>query len=130
VARRPNRSARPITAAVVRRLALALPEATESSHFDHPDFRVRNKIFATLPKDGGMVCLKTTPANLDALVSFDATTFRDVWRARWIGVRLDGVTVPMLRELLEDAWRLAAPKRLWTALSASGERRGLTGDRR
>jgi hypothetical protein len=28
------------------RLALALPEATEAAHMAHPDFRVRNKIFA------------------------------------------------------------------------------------
>jgi hypothetical protein len=31
-----------------RRLALALPEAVESEHMGHPDFRVRKKIFATL----------------------------------------------------------------------------------
>jgi hypothetical protein len=41
-----------------RKLALSLPEATEMSHMDHPDFRVRNKIFATLAypdKGWGMV---------------------------------------------------------------------------
>jgi hypothetical protein len=37
-----------MTANQFRRLALSLPEAVESSHFNHPDFRVRNKIFATL----------------------------------------------------------------------------------
>ena len=31
-----------------RQLALSLPEAAESSHMRHPDFRVRGKIFATL----------------------------------------------------------------------------------
>ena len=31
-----------------RRMALELPEATESSHMSHPDFRVGGKIFATL----------------------------------------------------------------------------------
>ena len=43
-----------------RRLALALPEATERSHMGHPDFRVGGKIFATLgwPEGGwGMVKL-------------------------------------------------------------------------
>ena len=37
-------------------------EAIESSHMNHPDFRVRGKIFATIPsvaKDEGMV--KLTP---------------------------------------------------------------------
>ena len=46
-----------------RTLALSLPEATESAHQNHPDFRVRGKVFATLgyPDDKwGMV--KLTPA--------------------------------------------------------------------
>jgi hypothetical protein len=34
--------------ALFRRLALQLPEAIESSHMDHPDFRLNNQIFATL----------------------------------------------------------------------------------
>lgn len=31
-----------------RRLVLSMPEATEGSHMGHPDFRVKDKIFATL----------------------------------------------------------------------------------
>jgi hypothetical protein len=31
-----------------RGLALSLPDASESAHMGHPDFRVRGKIFATL----------------------------------------------------------------------------------
>jgi hypothetical protein len=31
-----------------RRLALALPDAIEVGHMDHPDFRVGGKVFATL----------------------------------------------------------------------------------
>jgi hypothetical protein len=34
--------------ALFRRLALALPQAVEGSHMDHPDFRLNNQIFATL----------------------------------------------------------------------------------
>jgi hypothetical protein len=43
-----------MTANDFRRLALALPETTESTHMDHPDFRVCKKIFATLgyPSEG------------------------------------------------------------------------------
>jgi hypothetical protein len=33
----------------VRRLALVLPEAVEQNHFGRPSFRVRGRIFATLP---------------------------------------------------------------------------------
>jgi hypothetical protein len=34
--------------ALFRRLALQLPSAAESSHMNHPDFRLNNQIFATL----------------------------------------------------------------------------------
>jgi hypothetical protein len=51
-----------MTADDFRQLALALPESAERAHMDHPDFRVKNKIFATLghpAKGWGMV--KLTP---------------------------------------------------------------------
>ena len=44
-----------------RRLALSLPEAIESAHMGHPDFRVGGRIFATLgspDSSHGMVKLK------------------------------------------------------------------------
>jgi hypothetical protein len=113
---------RAITPAVVRRLALALPEAVESSHFAQPDFRIRNKIFATLPDDGRSVVLKTTPGNLDALVSADGSIFWDEWRGRWLGVRLDGVSLALLRDLIAEAWRVVAPKRLSVALKTTRTR--------
>jgi hypothetical protein len=112
----------------VRRLALALPEAVERSHFARPDFRVHNKIFATLPPDGHTVVLRLAPANVDALVSANPATFWNEWRGRWLGIRLDRIALPLLRDLLLDAWRTVAPKRLAAAPSMSGTqvRRRLT----
>jgi len=52
-----------MTANEFRAAALKVPGAIESAHMDHPDFRVKGKIFASLgyPDDGwGMV--KLTPA--------------------------------------------------------------------
>ncbi|NYF81265.1 MmcQ/YjbR family DNA-binding protein [Granulicella arctica] len=57
----------PTTAAVFRKLALSLPGAVESSHMGHPDFRLNNRIFATLSaqaKGCGMV--KLTPEQQSA----------------------------------------------------------------
>src|SRR6266850_6653388 len=103
---------RRITPAQVRRLALGMPESFESSHFSRPDFRVHNKIFATLPPDGQTVVLRLAPANVDTLISADPVAFWDEWRGRWLGVRLDRIALPLLRDLIADAWRTVAPKRL------------------
>ena len=58
------------TIVTFRRLALGLPEATEGAHMGHPDFRVRNKIFASLgvpDADWGMV--KLTPEQQAVLIA-------------------------------------------------------------
>jgi len=45
-----------------RRLALALPGAVESSHMGAPDFRIKDRIFATLAYGAkGLGTLKLTP---------------------------------------------------------------------
>jgi len=48
-----------VTSADFRRIALSLPQAVESAHMGHPDFRVGGKIFATISPDDtcGMVKL-------------------------------------------------------------------------
>ncbi len=44
-----------------RRLALALPETVESAHMGHPDFRLNDRIFATLSaEERGLGTLKLT----------------------------------------------------------------------
>lgn len=101
----------PIDQARAREIALSLPETHESSHRGRPDLRVANKIFATLPPDGRTINIKVTPTNLDALVTADAETYRDVWGGTWVGVELARVDAATVRGLLEDAWRLVAPSR-------------------
>jgi hypothetical protein len=76
----------------------------------HPDFRVGNKIFASLPHNVRTVAMKIAPENLDALVRSDPEIFKNVWGGRWVGVNLDRVTRPVLRDLLTDAWALTVSK--------------------
>jgi hypothetical protein len=101
----------------VRAFALGLPDVEEGPHFDRPAFRVRRKIFATLPAGGHTVTLKTTSVNLEALATADPETFRDVWRGTWMSVELSRVDPESLQALITDAWRLAAPKRLAASVS-------------
>ncbi len=66
-----------MTAHQFRRLALGMPEAVESSHMGHPDFRVGKKVFATLgypDSKSGMVKLSADQQAM--LVSAEPEVFR------------------------------------------------------
>jgi hypothetical protein len=62
-----------------RRLALALPGAIESSHMDHPDFRLNNRIFATLSgQEKGCGVLKLTTEQQQAFIAEQPEIFSPV----------------------------------------------------
>jgi len=100
-----------------RRMALALPEATESAHMDHPDFRVRGKIFATLgypAKGWGMV--KLTAEEQHYFSQVEPKVFapaKGAWGRRGAtSVQLKAASKKTLSKALYAAWRNMAPKRL------------------
>jgi hypothetical protein len=89
-----------------RRLALALPDATEQDHHGRPSFRVKGKIFATLWDERHMNVMVDEPGIHTAV-----QTNPNVCEEMWWGKRLAAVQVdltradePLLTELLEDAW--------------------------
>jgi hypothetical protein len=99
-----------------RRFALGFPDAVESAHMHHPDFRVRGKIFATLgypDEEWGM--LKLTPEEQKNFIQADPAVFRPVkgaWGRRGnTNVYLPKAKIDRVREALGVAWRNAAPKR-------------------
>lgn len=101
--------------ASARQIALSLPEATEEPHFDMTSFRVRGKIFATVPPDGSRLHVFVDEQEAEACVAEDPAAFELL---RW-GQRLAGLRIQLarsapdrVRELLEEAWRRKAPKRL------------------
>ena len=101
-----------------RRLALSFPEAVESSHMNHPDFRVRGgKIFATLAypdKNWGMV--KLTREQQEEFVRAEPKVFvpvKGAWgRGGATSVLLRGAKSGELRPAMAAAWCNAAPKKL------------------
>lgn len=105
-----------VTAEQMRKLALAMPEAEQKSHFEQPDFRVRNKIFAGLNRAGDEGNLKLTPELQALLLSTHPDAFypaAGAWgRAGWTHVRLALAELAELRALIEEAWRIIAPKAL------------------
>lgn len=105
-----------MTPARFRKLALELPEAVESEHMDHPDFRVRGKIFASLgpDEDWGMVKLRPDQQALLTREEPEAfTAFPGAWGRRGCTkVILESAKEPSVREALAWAWRNTAPKKL------------------
>lgn len=98
-----------------RRFALSLPETTEEPHFDMSSFRVRGKIFATVPPQGGVLHVFVDEAEARSAAASDPGAYSELW---W-GKKLSGVRVHLERaerrevcELLELAWRRKAPKKL------------------
>jgi len=65
--------------ALFRRLALSLPEAVESSHMNHTDFRLNNQIFATLSgQEKGLGVLKLTLDQQQAFIADQPHIFSPV----------------------------------------------------
>jgi hypothetical protein len=100
----------------VRRIALGLPEAEEVLTWGTDiTFRVRGKIFAIGGEGAEVVSIKASLEAQQDLLALDSGTFSKAaytGRYGWVNVRLDGIGESHLRELLENAWRQTAPKRL------------------
>lgn len=104
-----------VSAAGVRKMALSLPETTEQPHHDMTSFRVRGKIFATMPPDGGRLHVFLPE---DAVLLYCAE-FPDAADELWWGKKIRGCRVVLaraqrvlVRELLNEAWTHKAPKSL------------------
>ena len=110
-----------MTADEARVLALSLPGAEESSHFDTPDFRVRGKIFATLPGPDRMV-VRIDPEGQAVLLAAEPATFAPcpgAWGLKgWTIVQLGSVDPDVLRDLLVDSWSRLVPKKVAAAFDA------------
>ena len=113
----------PRALARLRKLCLELPEAHEVEAWGEPTFRVRNKLFAMYADasnhhGGGRpaVWCKAAPGNQRVMMQAAPDRFfvpPYVGPSGWIGIWLDGgADWTELAELLRDAYRLTAPKRL------------------
>ena len=106
-----------MTPSEFQRLALSLPEATEQSHMDHPDFRVRGKIFATLGHlDSGRAMVRLTSEQQQALTGSRPQIFAPVpggWGRRGATyVTLEVADEDAVHDALLMAWRNTAPAAL------------------
>lgn len=108
--------------------ALKLPETTEEPHFERTSFRVNKKIFATMTPDGEEAMVKVTPPEkVQMLLDSKPDVFFSYggWTARngSLGVRLRKAASPLVRDLLSEAWRSVAPRRLVNAAAPAKSKR-------
>jgi len=106
-----------MTAEDFRRMALRFPEARETAHMGHPDFRVGGKIFATLGyPDERWAMVRLTGEQQRALIGAEPKVFelvKGAWgRQGATNVRLKPAKRDTVHLALEAAWRNRAPKRL------------------
>lgn len=100
-------------------IAVALPEVTPAPYGDDAlSLKVRGRGFAYLNERHLRALVKATLAERAALVATEPDVFTDGWssgRFGWVRVQLAGVDADEFAELLTEAWRMTAPKRLVAA---------------
>ena len=99
---------------------MALPEAEEILTWETDiTFRVRGKIFAIGGEGADRVSIKAGLETQAELIDLDPQTFASsayVGRFGWVTVDLGRVEPGLLANLLREAWRRSAPKRLAATL--------------
>ena len=96
-----------ITDEQMRAIALELPDTEERSHFGHPDFRVKNRIFATLwPGQNRCVLRLSSEDQALVLISHPRifTIPAGAGRGGWTNVDLSTAGEEHFRTLVRKAW--------------------------
>lgn len=107
-----------VTFETARRVALAFPHVEEGTSYGTPAFRVKGRFLARLREDGETLAVKCGFEERDFRMMADPETFftTDHYRGYpMVLVRLATVKPSDLHEVLEQAWRIHAPKRLLAA---------------
>lgn len=104
-----------MTADQFRAIALSFPDAVESFHMNHPDFRVGGKIFATLGYPNGKWGALSLPTDEQAcLIDAEPEGFipaKGAWgRAGATQVCLARVRLSSVRSALKIAWQYRVEK--------------------
>jgi len=107
----------------VRAIALALPETEERPSYGTPGFRVKDRLFARIREPGVLLVWCADEAEKDFLIRAEPEKFFTI--PHYDGypsvlVRLAAVGREELTELLTDAWRTRAPKRVLARLDDDG----------
>lgn len=97
-------------------LGSSLPEVEESTWYRTPALKVRGKAFCRMKEDGETLVIRVIDLeDKEALLLSDPQVYSTTPHYdgyAYVLVKLEAIAREPLRELLEDAWRCVAPKRL------------------
>lgn len=97
----------------VRKYAMSLPEASEAPHFEYSSFRVRGKIFVTVPPGEAFVHVFAPEESREAAVAMHPEFVEKLtWGHKVVGVRiaLAKASPEVVKSLVLAAWTHKAPK--------------------
>lgn len=103
-----------MTLADVRDLAMDLRGTTESPHHRYTSFRVRGRIYATAPKEGGSLHVFVDEEDRERMVRIDPEAYAKLgWGRKVVGLRveLERARREDVAALLRTAWQRKLPKR-------------------
>lgn len=114
--------------APLRNLGLDYPEAVEAEAFGAPTFQVRTRNFAMVHKPDERVAVwcKAPPGAQEAFIASEPDRYFKPpylgpkgWIAAWISPESDP-DWDAIAEIIDESYRLIAPKRLVTTLDKAG----------
>jgi hypothetical protein len=99
----------------VHKYALSLPEVAEAPHHHFSSFRVRGKIFVTVPPDENFLHIFVDDEVRDeALALHGVFVEKLLWGGKVVGVRVElaSADAKVVKGLVANAWRNKAPRAL------------------
>lgn len=108
-----------VTVDDVRALAKTLPRTTEALVRDRVKFRIGSIVYLAFSRDETVMGFAFPKEEREALVASEPDKFMmpstSDLRYHWVHVRLAAIDATEMRELVLDAWRMVAPKRVVAA---------------
>ena len=103
-----------MTLADARDLAMDLRGSTESPHHRYTSFRVRGRIYATAPVEGGSLHVFVDEEDRERMVRIDPATYQKLgWGKKTVGLRVDLAKAQReeVAALLRAAWQRKLARR-------------------
>jgi hypothetical protein len=99
----------------VKKIAEEFPGVVEDTHYGTRALKVKGQMFVRLKEDGETLVVRCDMISRDMMLKAEPTLFYITDHYKnfpAILLRLNAVRVKRLRDIVEDAWRFRAPKKL------------------